>query len=123
MFWGLHEPAHTTAVTAGRLLWVMTRKAQVEHISSAPARESGRYRGLAAAPCGAPDWRGLPNVRLPYPKAAFGPQGRFSQLSAINRHNRQLFDDLVGAQHDRWGYGKTERFGGLEVHGHLKFRR
>src|SRR5262249_59903346 len=23
MFWRLHEPAHTTAVTAGRLLWVM----------------------------------------------------------------------------------------------------
>jgi hypothetical protein len=38
--------------------------------------------GLAAAPCGAADWRGLPNVRLPYTKAAFGPQGRFSQLSA-----------------------------------------
>ena len=40
---------------------------------------------------------------------------------AINRHNRQLFDDLVGAQHYRWGYGKAERLGGLEVQDHLKF--
>src|SRR5262249_27455323 len=31
-----------------------------------------------------------------------------------------LFDDLVGAQHDRWGYGKTERRGGLAVHDHLE---
>ena len=50
---------------------------------------------------------------------AFGPQGRLSQLSAINRHNRQLFDLLVSAQQDRWGYLKTERLGGLEVHGNL----
>src|SRR5215467_12307161 len=28
-------------------------------------------------------------------------------------------DDLIGAQHDRWGYGKAERLRGLEVHGHL----
>jgi len=45
----------------------MTRKAQVEHISSAPAQESGRYRGLAAAPRRAADWRGWPNLRLPIP--------------------------------------------------------
>ena len=30
-----------------------------------------------------------------------------------------LLDDLGCAQHNRWGYGKTERLGGLEVHGHL----
>jgi hypothetical protein len=34
-------------------------------------------------------------------------------------NNRQLFDDLVGAQQNRWGYGKTERLGGLEVQDHL----
>ena len=43
--------------------------------------------------------------------------------SAINRHNRQLFDDFVGAQQYRWGYGKAERLGGLAVHGHLVFYR
>src|SRR5262249_23954404 len=36
---------------------------------------------------------------------------------------RTLFDDLVGAQQNRWGYGKTERLGGLEVDDHLKFCR
>ena len=30
-----------------------------------------------------------------------------------------LLDDLVSAQHDRCGYRKTERLGGLEVHDHL----
>src|SRR6516162_3642694 len=43
--------------------------------------------------------------------------------SAINRHNQQLFDLLVGAQQNRWGYGKTQRLGGLEVHDHLKLGR
>jgi hypothetical protein len=38
----------------------------------------------------------------------------------MNRHNQQLFDDLVGAQHYRWGHRKAERLGGLEVHGHLR---
>ena len=37
--------------------------------------------------------------------------------------NTPLLDHLVGAQHDRRGYGKTERVGGLAVHDHLKFRR
>ena len=45
------------------------------------------------------------------------------EVSAINRHNRQLFDHLGGAQHNRWGYGKTERLGGLEVEDHLEFCR
>ena len=63
----------------------MTRKAQVEHISSAPARESGRYRSLAAALCGAPNWQGLPNVRLPIPIAAFKAHGRLGQPSARSR--------------------------------------
>ena len=27
------------------------------------------------------------------------------------------------AQQNRWGYGKTERLGGLEVYDHLKFCR
>jgi hypothetical protein len=34
-----------------------------------------------------------------------------------------LFDHLIGAQHDRWGYLKPERRGGLAVHDHLKFGR
>ena len=65
----------------------------------------------------------MANVRFPIPIAAFRAQGRFSQLSAINRHNQQLFDDLGCTQHYRWGYGKTERLGGLEVQDHLKFCR
>ena len=40
----------------------------------------------------------IANVRLPSPIAAFRAQGRLGQLSAINRHNQQLLDDLVGAQ-------------------------
>jgi hypothetical protein len=36
---------------------------------------------------------------------------------------RDLFDHLVGAKQNRWGYRKAKRLGGLEVHGHLKFCR
>src|SRR6516164_8530736 len=57
----------------------------------------------------------------PIPTEFCAPQRK--SLSAINRHNQQLFDDLGGAQHYRRGYGKTERLGGLEVHGHLKLGR
>ena len=32
-----------------------------------------------------------------------------------------LFDHLVGAQQNRWGYRKPERRGGLAVHDHLEF--
>ena len=42
---------------------------------------------------------------------------------AINRHNQQLFDDLGGAKQYRWGYGKAERLGGLEIYDHLEFCR
>src|SRR6516225_8632597 len=49
------------------------------------------------------------------------PQRR--KCSAINRHNQQLFDDLGGAQQNRWGYLKAERLGGLVVHDHLKLGR
>ena len=34
-----------------------------------------------------------------------------------------LFDHLVSPQQNRLGYGKTERLGGLEVHGHLELGR
>ena len=34
-----------------------------------------------------------------------------------------LFDDFIGAQQDRWGYGKTERVSGLAVHDHLELGR
>ena len=45
------------------------------------------------------------------------------QSVPLNGGQSRLFDDLVGAQHDRWGYGKTKRLGGLEVHGHLELGR
>ena len=32
-------------------------------------------------------------------------------------------DHLVGAQQNRWGYGKAERRGGLAVHDHLELGR
>src|SRR6516162_6901551 len=32
-------------------------------------------------------------------------------------------DHLIGAQPNRWGYGKAERLGGLEVQDHLEFCR
>jgi len=56
-------------------------------------------------------------------KADAGAEVPVCQLSAINRHNQQLFDHLGGAQHNRWGYGKTERLGGLEVEDHLELGR
>jgi hypothetical protein len=39
-------------------------------------------RALLRPPGGASDWRGLPNVRLLIPIAAFRPQGTLGQLSA-----------------------------------------
>ena len=74
-----------------------------------------------------PLWRSrlarAPNVRLPVPIAEFRAEGTLGQLSAKNRHKWQLFDDLLGAQQDRRGYGKAERIGGIEVHGHLELGR
>ena len=63
------------------------------------------------------------HVRLPIPIAAFRAKGRLGQLSAIKRHNQQLFDLLVGAQQNRWRHGKAKRLGGLEVDDHLEFCR
>src|SRR6516165_4520473 len=54
----------------------------------------------------------------PIPTEFCAPQRK--SLSAINRHNRRLFDHLGGAQQNRWGYGKIERVGGLAVHDHLE---
>src|SRR6516165_4970090 len=45
------------------------------------------------------------------------------ECSAINRHNRHLFDHLGCAQHYRWGYGKAKRLGGLAVQDHLELGR
>jgi hypothetical protein len=56
-------------------------------------------------------------------KADAGAKFPARQLSAINRHNRLLFDHLGCAQHDRWWYGKAKRVGGLAVHDHLEFGR
>ena len=36
---------------------------------------------------------------------------------------RGLFDNLVGAKQDRWGYRKAKRLGGLKVYDHLEFCR
>src|SRR5262252_1365416 len=36
---------------------------------------------------------------------------------------RQLFDYLVGAQHNRWRYRKAQRLGGLAVQDHLELGR
>ena len=97
----------------------------VEAIGDAADRAvRGRMDARWPRPLLRPLWRGRlagsPDVRLPNPIAGFRAQGRFSQLSAINRHNQRLFDDLVGAQQNRRGYGKTERLGGLEVQHHLE---
>jgi len=43
--------------------------------------------------------------------------------SGRRRRPAALFNHLVGAQQNRWGYRKAERLGGLEVHGHLEFCR
>src|SRR5215467_7153000 len=42
----------------------------------------------------------------PIPTEFCAPQRK--SLSAINRHNQQLFDDLGGTQQNRWGYGKAQ---------------
>src|SRR6516225_9763552 len=61
--------------------------------------------------------------RFPFPIAAIMAASPAIPGSAINRHNQQSFDQLGGAQHDRWGYGKAERRGGLAVHDHLELGR
>ena len=57
----------------------------------------------------------------PIPTEFCAPQRK--SLSAINRHNQQLFDLPISAKQYRWGYDKTERLGGLEVQDHLEFGR
>jgi len=58
------------------------------------------------------------------------PERRFGLVEAIGhaavragRRRGLLIDDLIRAQHYRWGYGKTERRGGLAVHAHLELGR
>jgi hypothetical protein len=60
MFLRLHERAHTTAVTAGRLLWGINWRAQGEDISSAPVEESGRCRALPRPPVARRTRKGCP---------------------------------------------------------------
>jgi len=57
----------------------------------------------------------------PIPTEFCAPQRK--SLSAINRHNQQLFDHFGCAQHDGWGYRKAERLGGLDVDDHLELGR
>jgi Helix-turn-helix len=54
--------------------------------------------------------------------AVFDPL-RPSSANLFCTANVLLFDHLVGAQQNRWGYGKAERLGGLEVQDHLEFCR
>ena len=59
-----------------------------------------------------------------YNLADVGATGDLGLDSAINRHNQHLFvDHLVSTQQDRGRHGKTERLGGLAVHGHLELGR
>jgi hypothetical protein len=54
------------------------------------------------------------------------PERRLGVVEAIGHaaarvvRGARLLDDLVGAQQNRRGYGKTERLGGLEVQHHLE---
>jgi hypothetical protein len=58
-----------------------------------PPRRSGRAtahgraigRGPCCGTCGAADWRGPPNVRLPIPIAGFGAQGQVTTAQCQNR--------------------------------------
>src|SRR5215831_5212892 len=60
----------------------------------------------------------LPGGRYGLTRAGLAPADR-----ASFRWRLQLVDHLIGPQHDRWGYRKAKRLGGLEVHDHLVFRR
>src|SRR6516165_3130006 len=51
-----------------------------------------------------------------------GPTAREPQALQLFRP-RGLFDHLVGANQNRWGYRKAKRLGGLEVQDHLEFCR
>src|SRR5262249_56053164 len=57
------------------------------------------------------------NIVVFFPGALTREAGRFDNPTCPN----QLFDLLIGAKQYRWGYGETERLGGLEVHDHLEF--
>jgi hypothetical protein len=50
------------------------------------------------------------------------PRRQWPSCHAPKPRDEAAFDHLVGAKQDRWGYGKTERLGGLEVQDHLVFR-
>src|SRR6516164_10039372 len=47
----------------------------------------------------------------------------WGRITSLQHRTATLFDDLVGAQHDRRGYGKAERRGGLAVYDHLELGR
>jgi hypothetical protein len=49
--------------------------------------------------------------------------GPGSALHRCQRSTFKLFDQLVGAQQNRWGHDKAERRGGLAVHEHLELGR
>jgi hypothetical protein len=53
----------------------------------------------------------------------FGPLPPRADYTCPSRARGASLDHLVGAQQNRWGYGKTERRGGLEVQDHLEFCR
>ena len=65
------------------------------------------------------DHRGDPGSRRKDP----GSRARSRPQPGTREGRPRLFDHLGCAQHYRWGYGKTERLGGLEVHSHVEFCR
>src|SRR6516162_8989440 len=115
---GSHNSIHGRMSARGHQVACSGRAYHVRSWSRKPT-----LPGLAAAPGAGQTGRGHPMSAYRNPIAAFRAQGRLCHLSAINRHNRRLFDHLGGAQHYRWGYGKTERLGGLEVDDHLELGR
>ena len=66
---------------------------------------------------------GLQSAHRPLPGTAFGLVQAIVHAAVRAVRRRALLDHLIGAQQNRWGYRKTERRGGLAVHGHLKFCR
>ena len=90
------------------------RSTGVIKLPSAPARLTG---GPGGGLMSADD----PTVTDSRGKMVPGPKKLSARSGLMHRNkNRSLFDDLVSAQPDRWGYRKAERLGGLEVQDHLK---
>ena len=60
-------------------------------------------------------------ANVQFPRAQ--PTTLEASRSGKSRFARLLLDHLVGAKQDRLRHRKAERFGGLEVYGHLELGR